>query len=123
MKLWMLHTPLHQDYYLQHLKRNNYIKPNTALSALIVCCEMYTLVLSRFRFQMTQKLKEILGPQDGILSYEDKLAPVFCKPKLIPLKSVTIEKLEKMQQDASEKAEYAKNHENVSDIVIDKDSP
>jgi len=31
------------------------------------------------------------------------LSPVFCKPKLIPLKSVTLEKLERMQAEALEK--------------------
>ena len=29
---------------------------------------------------------------------------VLCKPKLLPLKSVTLEKLEKMQKEANEKA-------------------
>ena len=29
---------------------------------------------------------------------------VLCKPKLLPLKSFTLQKLEKMQKDASEKA-------------------
>ncbi|VDD92950.1 unnamed protein product [Enterobius vermicularis] len=63
---------------------------------------------------MAQKLKEILGPQDGILSCEEELAPVFCKPKLIPLKSITVEKLERMQRDATEKAQAAKTAENDS---------
>ncbi|CAJ0960911.1 unnamed protein product, partial [Mesorhabditis belari] len=31
------------------------------------------------------------------------MSPIFCKPKLIPLKTITMEKLEKMQQDAIEK--------------------
>lgn len=29
---------------------------------------------------------------------------VLCKPKLLPLKSFTLQKLEKMQKDATEKA-------------------
>lgn len=65
---------------------------------------------------MAQKLKEILGPQDGILSCEEELAPVFCKPKLIPLKSITVEKLERMQRDATEKAQAAKTAENDSGV-------
>lgn len=33
---------------------------------------------------------------------EDVPTMVLCKPKLLPLKSVTLEKLEKMQQEAQE---------------------
>uniref|UniRef100_A0A8C1RI51 BBSome interacting protein 1 n=1 Tax=Cyprinus carpio TaxID=7962 RepID=A0A8C1RI51_CYPCA len=38
----------------------------------------------------------------GQLSAEDVPTMVLCKPKLLPLKSVTLEKLEKMQQEAQE---------------------
>ncbi|KAI5627639.1 BBSome-interacting protein 1, partial [Silurus asotus] len=38
----------------------------------------------------------------GQLSVEDVPVLVLCKPKLLPLKSVTLEKLEKMQQEAQE---------------------
>lgn len=38
----------------------------------------------------------------GQLSVEDVPTLVLCKPKLLPLKSVTLEKLEKMQQEAQE---------------------
>ncbi|RXM29347.1 BBSome-interacting protein 1 [Acipenser ruthenus] len=38
----------------------------------------------------------------GQLSMEDVPTMVLCKPKLLPLKSVTLEKLEKMQRDAQE---------------------
>ncbi|KAL8187345.1 UNVERIFIED_CONTAM: hypothetical protein K2H54_045717 [Gekko kuhli] len=36
------------------------------------------------------------------LAVEDVTTMVLCKPKLLPLKSVTLEKLEKMQRDAQE---------------------
>uniref|UniRef100_A0A8C3T9V4 BBSome-interacting protein 1 n=1 Tax=Chelydra serpentina TaxID=8475 RepID=A0A8C3T9V4_CHESE len=36
------------------------------------------------------------------LSVEDVATMVLCKPKLLPLKSVTLEKLEKMQRAAQE---------------------
>ncbi|EMP39784.1 BBSome-interacting protein 1 [Chelonia mydas] len=45
--------------------------------------------------------KEILLLQ-GQLSVEDVPTMVLCKPKLLPLKSVTLEKLEKMQRAAQE---------------------
>lgn len=38
----------------------------------------------------------------GQLSVEDVPVLVLCKPKLLPLKSVTLEKLEKMQREAQE---------------------
>ncbi|XP_078404090.1 BBSome-interacting protein 1 [Cetorhinus maximus] len=43
--------------------------------------------------------REVL-PKQGQLSFEDVPAMVLCKPKLLPLKSVTLEKMEKMQREA-----------------------
>ncbi|KAM3720963.1 BBSome-interacting protein [Dirofilaria immitis] len=51
---------------------------------------------------MDSELKEILNARNGLLFCEEELSPVFCKPKLIPLKSVTLEKLEKMKNEATE---------------------
>ncbi|CAD5206881.1 unnamed protein product [Bursaphelenchus okinawaensis] len=48
-------------------------------------------------------IREVMWPQNGFLFKEMELSPVLCKPKLIPLKSVTLEKLEKMQEQAMEK--------------------
>lgn len=45
--------------------------------------------------------REVL-PKQGQLSMEDVPTMVLCKPKLLPLKSVTLEKLEKMQMEALE---------------------
>ncbi|VDK78688.1 unnamed protein product [Litomosoides sigmodontis] len=61
---------------------------------------------------MNSELKEILNARNGLLFCEEELSPVFCKPKLIPLKSVTLEKVEKMQREAMEimkKMEESKN--------------
>jgi len=46
-------------------------------------------------------IKEVL-PKQGQLYDEDLPTMVLCKPKLLPLKSVTLEKLEKMQRDAED---------------------
>lgn len=43
---------------------------------------------------------DIVLPRQGLLYQKDTLNYILCKPKLIPLKSVTLEKLEKMQRDA-----------------------
>jgi BBSome-interacting protein 1 len=48
-------------------------------------------------------IKEYLVAKNGFLFKEMNMTPVFCKPKLIPLKSVTIEKLEQMQKEARER--------------------
>ncbi|XP_063818700.1 BBSome-interacting protein 1 [Pseudophryne corroboree] len=58
-------------------------------------CEVSTMpeVKSMFR--------EVL-PKQGQLCVEDVPTMVLCKPKLLPLKSVTLTKLEKMQRDAQE---------------------
>lgn len=38
----------------------------------------------------------------GQLSVEDVTTMVLCKPRILPLKSLTLEKLEKMQQAAQD---------------------
>ena len=53
--------------------------------------------------QEDEGLTELIYPPSGMLFKEEVIGPVFCKPKLIPLKSVTLEKLEKMQQEGLEK--------------------
>jgi len=39
----------------------------------------------------------------GFLHHEDTSEYILCKPRLMPLKSVTLEKLENMQKEAEEK--------------------
>ena len=41
----------------------------------------------------------------GLIFHESELQAVLCKPKLLPLKSFTLEKLEKMQKEATVKAQ------------------
>ncbi|KAI6182990.1 BBSome-interacting protein 1 [Aphelenchoides bicaudatus] len=67
---------------------------------------------------MTEKnegIKEVFWPPTGYLFKEIALSPVFCKPKLIPLKSVTLEKLEKMQADALEKLKEMEEQQQKQD--------
>ncbi|NWY29314.1 BBIP1 protein, partial [Pheucticus melanocephalus] len=47
------------------------------------------------------------SPFAGQLSVEDTAAMVLCKPKILPLKSVSLEKLEKLQKAALDAAEAA----------------
>lgn len=45
---------------------------------------------------------DLLLPDTGKLFYELKTDLVLCQPHLMPLKSMTLEKLEKMQKQAQE---------------------
>ena len=56
------------------------------------------------------EIREVL-PKQGKLYQEDIPAMVLCKPKLLPLKSVTLEKLEKMQKDAEETVRQQQSQE------------
>ncbi|EZA51598.1 hypothetical protein DMN91_010347 [Ooceraea biroi] len=58
---------------------------------------------------------DIVLPRQGLLYQEDTLNYILCKPKLIPLKSVTLEKLEKMQKEAEIKVREAQEAEISSD--------
>lgn len=51
-------------------------------------------------------------PKHGQLILEDLDELVLCKPRLIPLKSLTLEKLEKMQQTIEELKNKAKEENN-----------
>uniref|UniRef100_A0A8D0C5K2 Uncharacterized protein n=1 Tax=Salvator merianae TaxID=96440 RepID=A0A8D0C5K2_SALMN len=62
------------------------------------CCQ---LPISFIRNMSESKFREVL-PKQGKLAVEDVTTMVLCKPKLLPLKSVTLEKLEKMQREAQE---------------------
>jgi len=50
-----------------------------------------------------EEFKEVLWPPRGLIYDQEFMLPAHCKPKLIPLKTVTLERLEKMQRDALEK--------------------
>ncbi|XP_003904305.1 BBSome-interacting protein 1 isoform X1 [Papio anubis] len=49
--------------------------------------------------ELKSMFREVL-PKQGPLFVEDITTMVLCKPKLLPLKSLTLEKLEKMHQAA-----------------------
>nr|CAD2182451.1 unnamed protein product [Meloidogyne enterolobii] len=65
-----------------------------------------------------QEPKELLWPPSGYVFEQESLLPAYCKPKICPLKSVTLEKLEKMQEEANrrmrelEEKERKENGEN-----------
>ncbi|XP_044742383.1 BBSome-interacting protein 1 [Chrysoperla carnea] len=48
--------------------------------------------------ESTTQIKPVLPINSGQLFFEDSKELILCKPRLMPLKSLTLEKLEKMQQ-------------------------
>lgn len=58
---------------------------------------------------------DIILPKQSLLYQEENLDYILCKPKLIPLKSVTLEKLEKMQKDAELKIQEPIEYNNVNE--------
>ena len=72
--------------------------------------------------------REVL-PKKGLLFTESQSQMVLCKPKLLPLKSFTLQKLEKMQNEAKERArdqlredEEAHNNPGPSDAPYQSES-
>lgn len=57
-----------------------------------------------------EKEVSFVFPKSGNLFYEKKKEFMFCKPHLMPLRSYTLEKLEKMQLEA-QKLQKAKTAE------------
>lgn len=55
-----------------------------------------------FMLEFSDPPSSVLATSTGQLSMEDVPTMILCKPKLLPLKSVTLEKLEKMQMEAQE---------------------
>ncbi|CAB3397610.1 unnamed protein product [Caenorhabditis bovis] len=56
-------------------------------------------------------LDEKLSVDETFLFQEDTLTPIFCKPKLIPLKTITMQKLEQMQREMMEKLQFPERQE------------
>lgn len=57
-------------------------------------------------------VREIL-PKRGYLHYEDSLSFVLSKPKLLPLKSFTMEKLEQIQAESIQKSKLIMESGNI----------
>ena len=60
----------------------------------------------------------------GLIFHESEPQAVLCKPKLLPLKSFTLEKLEKMQKEATVKAQETileKQRETEAELHLNAD--
>ena len=56
-----------------------------------------------------EQLDAILPRAGIIFSENDELSHVLCKPKVLPLKSITLQKIEEMEKTAFEKLKQQKN--------------
>ena len=63
------------------------------------------------------KIRHII-PQKGLVYTEQSPMLVLCKPKILPLKSVTLEKLEKMQKDAQETIRKQEEEEKMHETMM-----
>eukprot|EP00242_Pyramimonas_sp_CCMP2087_P018536 CAMPEP_0198206380 /NCGR_PEP_ID=MMETSP1445-20131203/9912_1 /TAXON_ID=36898 /ORGANISM="Pyramimonas sp., Strain CCMP2087" /LENGTH=67 /DNA_ID=CAMNT_0043879049 /DNA_START=217 /DNA_END=420 /DNA_ORIENTATION=- len=50
---------------------------------------------------MTTNLQEVLPKAGLVYSEKGNLSEVLCKPKIMPLKSITLERLEEMEKAAA----------------------
>jgi len=71
----------------------------TLISIVISLC--YFPVQSIYLALVSLLIAQVI-PQAGELFHEDVPSSILCKPKILPLKSVTLEKLEKMQKEAQD---------------------
>ena len=62
---------------------------------------------------------DVILPSVDLLYEKETLDYILCKPKLLPLKSVGLEKLEKMQKDADAKMKAARE-DSLEEQVKDK---
>ena len=52
---------------------------------------------------LLDQLEAVLPPSGIVFSENDKLAAILCKPKILPLKSITLQKIEDMEKKAFQK--------------------
>ena len=64
-------------------------------------------------------LNEVL-PKQGHLYTEETPMPVLCKPKILPLKSVTLEKLEQMQKEAQDVVKRQEQEEKMQERLLEQ---
>jgi Cilia BBSome complex subunit 10 len=50
-----------------------------------------------FHFEMQRPVQEVLPKAGLVVSEKGNLSEILCKPKIMPLKSITLQKLEEME--------------------------
>ncbi|CCD64765.1 BBSome-interacting protein 1 [Caenorhabditis elegans] len=70
-----------------------------------------------------EKLEEKLFVDECYLFQDETLTPIFCKPKLIPLKTITTQKLEKMQREQMERLQVPEGQKARTPESAEAESP
>eukprot|EP00962_Isochrysis_galbana_P054730 scaffold26333_cov90-Isochrysis_galbana.AAC.2 len=52
-------------------------------------------------------LQEVLPKAGLVYSEKGNLSEILCKPKIMPIKSITLEKMEEMERAAAKRAEQS----------------
>ncbi|PAV79056.1 hypothetical protein WR25_15739 [Diploscapter pachys] len=68
-------------------------------------------------------LKETLTAHDAMIFREESISPIFSKPKLIPLKTITMEKMERMQREAAEKMKEDEMKQQAQEEEVPPEDP
>lgn len=69
------------------------------------------------QIEIPPDIKPII-PSEGFVIDSENVNYIFCKPKLLPIKSITIEKLEKLQETANERAKKVEQEEAARETLI-----
>lgn len=69
------------------------------------------------QIEIPPDIKPII-PSEGAVIDSENVNYILCKPKLLPIKSITIEKLEKLQQTANERAKKVEQEEAARETLI-----
>jgi BBSome-interacting protein 1 len=67
------------------------------------------------------KLHEVLPKSGLVYSERGSLTEILCKPKILPLKSVVLEQLEKIERAAVEQADEREDSERLNNGGIYRD--
>eukprot|EP00112_Aurelia_sp_Birch-Aquarium-sp1_P007130 Seg1778.7 transcript_id=Seg1778.7/GoldUCD/mRNA.D3Y31 product="hypothetical protein" protein_id=Seg1778.7/GoldUCD/D3Y31 len=66
-----------------------------------------------------EHISEVL-PKQGLLFTEQTPMPILCKPKILPLKSVTLEKLEQMQKEAQDLVKRQEQEQKMQERLLEQ---
>lgn len=61
----------------------------------------FTNIFTCSCLSLQQTIQEVLPKAGLVYSEKGNLSEVLCKPKIMPLKSVTLEKIEQMEREAA----------------------
>ena len=67
-------------------------------------CVAIASLTSTSRYSLAQPVLKEAIPAHGVTCFERQLSEVLCKPKILPIKSMALEKVEKIEKEAQQAA-------------------